>query len=101
MPNIPFVQYLRPDGRKSVISIDRPQNICAVADKIITSGLRFEAEILMNGQVSLTITSHEQDEAIEIVQNGPGMVAAAVDRLITNFDLPGYLKRAARRDAAA
>jgi hypothetical protein len=100
MPNIPFVQYLRPHGERRVTMIDRPQNICSVADKIITSGLRFEVEVLMTGMISLTITSDFADEAIEVVSNGPG-VAEAVDKLITEFDLAEYLKRAAQRDAAA
>lgn len=101
MPNIPFVQYLRPHGERKVAMIDRPQNICAIADKIITSGLRFEIEVLMSGTISMTITSHIQDEAIELCPNVPGKVAEAVDKLITEFDLPNYLKRAAMRDAAA
>lgn len=100
MPNIFFTQFLRPDGRRNIIAIDRPPHICAVADKLLSAGLKFEAEILIGGKVSLTITSRDQDEAIEICDNGPE-VPLAVDRLFSEFDLPAYLKRMARRDAAA
>jgi hypothetical protein len=86
MADIPFTQYMRPNGRQVVVSIDRPAEIAAKAEKIIARGFRFECEHLTTGHASLTIADDRGDHAIEVVANGPE-VPLAVDRLITNFDL--------------
>lgn len=86
MADIPFIQYLRPHGRPVEVSIDRPDEISAKAEKIIASGFRFECEHLTTGHASLTIADHRGDHAIEVCTNGPA-VPLAVDRLISNFDL--------------
>jgi len=84
MADIPFTQYLRPDGRKAAVSIDRPDEIARLADRIIGRGFRFECEHLTTGHASLTIAGADDDEDIEVVRNGPE-VPAAVDRMITRF----------------
>ena len=84
MPDIAFTQYLRPNGRTTEVSIDRPEEISALADKIISDGFRFECEELQTGHASLTIAGPEEDEDIELVMNGPG-VPDAVDRLVKRF----------------
>lgn len=83
---IPFTQYLLPDGRKRDIAIARPKEICDKAMDIIKAGHRFEAEVLMTGEVSVTIfhIAEGEDRDIEVVPNGPE-VPLAVDRMITRF----------------
>lgn len=84
MTEIPFTQYLRPDGQRADVTIDRPPQIAELAQRIMASGFCFECEHLTTGHASLTIAGPEGDEAIELVVNGPG-VPDAVDRLVTRF----------------
>lgn len=90
MPEIPFTQYLRPNGRTTDATIDRPKEIYDKAMDIIKAGYRFEAEVLSTGHVSLTIYKNGVDHDIEVVENGP-KVPVAVDQMITRFyeDLVG------------
>ena len=81
---IPFTQYMRPDGRRVEISIERPEEICKKAEAIINAGYCFEIEVLTTGLVSMTISDDEADHDMEIVDNGPG-VPVAVDRMINRF----------------
>ncbi len=84
MFEIPFTQYLMPDGRKRDVSISRPKEIYDKALDIIDAGYRFEAEVLTTGQVSLTITGRDEDVDIEVVENGP-KVPLAVDNMVNRF----------------
>lgn len=85
---IPFVQFLRPDGREREHrgGFVRPAPIEEEARRLIARGLRFECEVLTTGDVSLTIADPSKgiDVACELVENGPG-VEEAVDRLITDY----------------
>lgn len=80
---IPFTQYLRPNGRKRVVSIERPAEIVEAAHRLIKAGYRFEVEELSTGHASLTVVDpdDEGDVAIAVVPNGPE-VPAAVDRIV-------------------
>lgn len=84
---IPFTQFLRPDGRKQSVTIDRPPEIEALARDVMRAGYRMEAEVLTTGEVSFEIVKDVPDPdegdslAIEICSNGPE-VEGAVDRLI-------------------
>lgn len=92
MPSIPFTQYVRPNGRPRNGSIERPDEIVAIARMIIVvHGCSFTAEVLTTGQVSLACEHPEDgDIAIEIVANGPA-IPAAVDRMIR--EAAAYLRR--------
>ena len=79
--SIPFTQYLRPDGRKTAVEIERPENIERKAHRFIDAGGRFECEHLTTGHASLTAVWKDEDIAIEVVPNGTA-VPAAVDRLV-------------------
>lgn len=82
--SIPFTQYLRPDGRKTPVEIDRGSYIEELAREFIKSGGYFECEELTTGHASFTaghMDYPDGDIAIEVVRNGP-MVPAAVDRLV-------------------
>lgn len=84
---IPFTQYLRPHGRPREIQIERPLEIEQRAQDLIKRGVRFEAEQLTTGEVSLTAHYNDEDIAIEICENGPE-VPPAVDRLVQSVKLP-------------
>jgi hypothetical protein len=88
---IPFTQYLRPNGRQREVSISRPADIEAKAQRIIDAGFRFEIEELGVPEplpnVSMTITHPQRgDVAIELCRNGHA-VPKTVDKLITEFKL--------------
>jgi hypothetical protein len=78
---IAFTQYLRPDGRPIEGGFHRLPAVEAAADELVRCGVRFEAEVLVDGSVSLTAGAGDDCLAIEVVPNGPG-VGEAVDRLI-------------------
>jgi uncharacterized protein with GYD domain len=83
--SIPFTQYMMPDGRRVPVSIERPKDVEAIAQRFIDAGGRFECEMLSTGEISLTavceIDGEEQDACIELCGNGPA-VPEAVDRLV-------------------
>ena len=83
---IPFTQYLRPDGRKQSVEVERPDDIERLAQEFIAAGGYFECEELTTGQVSLTAghpSCEAGDMAIVICENGPS-VPGAVDKLVAN-----------------
>jgi len=85
MADIPFTQYLMPNGRKEPVTIDRPDDVAAKAQAIIDRGFRFECEMLSDySTVSLTIADDDDDHEIEVVRNGPD-VPLAIDRMIERF----------------
>ena len=80
---IPFTQYLRPNGTKHSIEIDRPQETESLATKLrLIHNCIFEAEVLLTGEVVLYCVTAENDQiSIKIVKNGPD-VLEAVDFII-------------------
>lgn len=90
MPRIFFAQYLPPNGEARVIQIDRPANVCAKADAIIAAGFSLCSEILTTGQVAFTISDQDDDYAIQVCANGPG-IPPTVDRLILGFEIARHL----------
>lgn len=85
--SIPFTQYLRPDGRKRDIAIDRTDDIEGMAETFIQSGGRYEAEELRNGMVSLTAVHRlrgwddTRDVCLELCMND-ATIPAHVDKLV-------------------
>jgi hypothetical protein len=82
--DIPFTQYLMPNGRKVDLTIARTKEVYDKAKDIIKAGYRFEIEMLTTGLVHMTITDNDNDHDSEVVNNGPE-VLLAVDRMITRF----------------
>lgn len=80
---IPFTQYVLPNGNPREVMIDRPNDVAAKAAEIIARGHRFECEVLTTGEISLTLHDPKKGEDIdiEVVPNGPE-VPKAVDRLV-------------------
>jgi hypothetical protein len=85
MPEIKVTQFLLPDGRQKEVFIERPDEIAAMAGKIVAAGYRFTVELLTTGHVSMAIEDDEQDHDIELVPNAPGVVGQGFDRLVTRF----------------
>lgn len=87
MFEIPFTQYLLPDGRKRDIKWECTSHEQEVkARALLDAKARFEAEMLQTGQVSLTceITGNDGEDhtlAHEICENNP-QVVEAVARLV-------------------
>jgi hypothetical protein len=86
MTNIPFTQFLRPNGKRREVLIDRPDEIAAKAQAIMEAGFRFEIEELTNGYVNMTVSDDNSDYARELCPNGP-RVPRTVDALIEAFDI--------------
>lgn len=86
---VPFTQYLRPNGRKAPVTIERPPEIEALARRLIEGGCTFELELLSTGVVSMECVGPTDEHgdpdslAVELVPNGPG-VPPAVDRLVAD-----------------
>lgn len=80
---IPFTQYLRPDGRKRPVTINRSLDIEDKAAQVMKLGYAFEIEELITGQVSMTVTSSEGDLIIKICDNDPS-VLHTVDTLVSD-----------------
>jgi hypothetical protein len=81
---IPFTQYLRPDGERRPVEVERPSEIEQLAEQFIAAGGCYECEELTTGHASLTAVHPDcetGDCAIEVVMNGPA-VPAAVDRVV-------------------
>lgn len=84
---IPFTQFLRPNGRRRDVSIEVADDVASKARELIGQGLSFECEELMTGEVSLTITDPEEgDLDIRVRPNGPG-IREAVEDMVRGFDL--------------
>lgn len=80
-----FIQYLRPNGRRHMIQIDRKPEIEALAKLVENKGCRFECEVLGDGKDTVSFTvfdmSKDEDIAIVLVPNGV-KVPDAVDDLV-------------------
>lgn len=81
---IAFTQYLRPDGKRRIITITVPRAVAEKAAKMMELGYHLEAEILTTGQVSLSVAGKNCDVAVEVVANDEH-VPPAVNKLISMF----------------
>lgn len=79
--SIPFTQYLLPNGRMEVITIDMPEPVERAAQALIEAGCHFDAEILTTGLISLTCEEGEDLLSIEVCENNEA-VLKAVENLI-------------------
>jgi 4-hydroxyphenylpyruvate dioxygenase-like putative hemolysin len=76
-----FTQFMRPDGRKLEIAIDLSPELEAMGAEMSASKVRFEAEVLRTGEVSLEICREDSEGenetlAMSIAPNGPGVLKA-------------------------
>lgn len=81
MFEIPFTQYLMPDGRKKATSIVVDDAVGEQAKGLIAAGYIFESEVLSTDEVSLTCTHNDSEDGdpltIEVIPNGPEVLEAA------------------------
>ncbi len=85
---IEVVHYHRPNGeaRPDFTQID--ETLAGQYNQLTDAGLRVTSEVLMSGEVSLTLEHPGLgDYDIEIVDNVPGAPVAAVERMVSRFDV--------------
>jgi len=94
MPEVPFIQYIRPDGRRQPIMMDRPQGLYLKAMRLIEAGFSFTAEELPGGIVSLTCVDPEDEHDIAIVLcHDKKQLGMKVDELIeAAWDYAGQVR---------
>lgn len=80
---IPFVQFLRPDGRVRNMEFEAAPKTSALAQQAIKRGVRFEIEELTTGEISMEAMLDDECLASELCANGPPVVEA-VGRLVWN-----------------
>jgi len=90
MRSIPFTQFLFPDGRRTPVKIEMPDEICDKADEILAHGFVFEIENAA-GVIHMTISDEEQDYACALCINGPDVVIA-VAHMVMLFDIQRALR---------
>jgi hypothetical protein len=85
MTEIPFTQFLRPDGERRSTVIDMPPAVALLARRFIEEGGGYTSEVMRGGLVSLcaefTIEGERQDIVCMVAANGPG-IEQAVEQLI-------------------
>ena len=81
--SIPFTQFLMPNGRKNLVTIDRPDKVEKQAEALIAANLSLEIEMLTTGEISMTVEDHSEENtvAIRVCHNGPD-VPINVDDMI-------------------
>lgn len=81
MRTIQFTQYMAPHGTKQITFIRRPNEICDIADKLISAGCHFDIEVLRTTEVSMTVENDDYTIAHRICKNDES-VPIHVDELI-------------------
>lgn len=84
---IRFTQYLRPDGRRKTVWIERDGESADAAMALLEAGCWFDVEELTTGEASMTVERFDDDGetellAQEVCENAPGAPELAVDRLM-------------------
>jgi hypothetical protein len=77
------IQFIRPYGDKRHTTVNLPLDCKADYDAMQTCGCRIESEVLMSGEVSVTIADPMagSDLGFSITPNGPEVVAGLIDLL--------------------
>lgn len=99
---IPLTQYKMPDGREIPTSCEIRDDLESKYKSIAERGLKLTCEVLMTGEVSLTISNDEEDYDLELATNGPGENSPRVclEKMIARFDGVKYDKRELIEDSA-
>lgn len=74
-------QFLRPNGRQREVETDLPAECQGAYLEMLAHGCRFEAEMLVTGQVSVTISNGEVDLIMSLIPNGPEVQEAMANML--------------------
>lgn len=78
---INFTQFLFPDGRREIISIERPEEIQDKYDDLVSQGFKFEIEN-NHGQIWATCRRSE-DETVDEIGFNNFKVPDLIDNLIS------------------
>ena len=84
MADIPFTQYLLPDGKRRKITFpasELEEGVLEMAQYLLDNGCRFDAEILQTGMISFTCERDDDLISIQLCPNNP-QVVASVNKLI-------------------
>jgi hypothetical protein len=73
---VEVVQYLRPHGQRNVQTTEIGDSFAAPYNAITMRGWRLAAEVLITGEVSITVEDDEEDFAHRIAENGPAVQRA-------------------------
>lgn len=81
--SIQFIQFLRPNGRRKPVLVDRPEEVESLAEELESQGYQFEIEVLTTGQIHMTVSDPVEglDHVSRVCENGPP-VPQSVDSLI-------------------
>ncbi len=71
MYEVSVTQYVRPDGRKRLVTTRLPEETKELFDDMILEGWFFETEQIMTGMISTTISNNDIDLDSEVTPNGP------------------------------
>ncbi len=78
---VEVIQYLRPDGRNKKVTTELPIETESLYQDMLSTNCRFESEVLMTGEISVSISNEEGDLDIEIITNGPEVQESMVTML--------------------
>ncbi|HXJ14101.1 MAG TPA: hypothetical protein VNH19_17635 [Candidatus Limnocylindrales bacterium] len=83
---VPVTQYVRLNGKRVEVIAEVDGSLSTKVSAILAAGLRFTAEKMDEDHVALCIENDEEDLAIEIAPNKPGIVQE-FEKLIRDFKL--------------
>jgi hypothetical protein len=73
---IEVTQYMRPDGRRVLNYVDIDDACRQSYESVCARGWNVAAELLTTGHVSVTVETEGEDIEIDVVENGPAVIAA-------------------------
>lgn len=85
---VPITQFVRPHGKRIDVIAEVDGSLSGKVAAILKAGLRFTAEAIDENHVALCIENNEEDLAIEIAPNAPGIILE-LEKLIKDFSLEG------------
>lgn len=82
MYEIPFTQFLLPNGRRRQVQFQtESKEVADTALQLIEQGVSFEIEILRTGEISMETIYEDEPVANDLCSNGPAVVEA-VEKLV-------------------
>lgn len=85
MGSVEFTQYLRPDGRKRIVSVDLADEYSSKAKILKEKGCQFEIEELMNGMIHMDCIYDDEPLSNKLCQNGPDVVNKVEELIVDSF----------------
>ncbi len=85
---VSVIQYVRPGWTKRELIAEVDGSLSDKVSAIQKAKLRFTVEKIDEHHVALCIEDDEQDLAIEIAPNAPGIIQE-LEKLIREFEIPG------------